>query len=79
MGATGAANEDVTAPGMAIECKHRASLPAWLTEALAKIRDQAGADRLGLLVLHEHGKRDSVLVMALSDFVERYGAPPGGH
>jgi hypothetical protein len=79
MGAVGAAGPDVLTDGMAIECKHRATLPAWLTSALQKIRQQAGADRLGLLILHEHGKRDSLLVMALSDFVSRYGEPPGDH
>jgi hypothetical protein len=77
LGATGAANEDVTAPGMAIECKHRETLPAWLTDALAKVRAQAGRDRLGLVVLHEKGRRDSLVCMALSDFVKRYGAIPG--
>jgi hypothetical protein len=76
LGATGAANEDVTAPGLAIECKHRDSLPAWLTDALAKVRAQAGRDRLGLVVLHEKGRRDSLVVLALSDFVARYGAIP---
>ncbi len=73
LGATGAANPDVIAGDLCIECKHRASLPTWLTEALAKVRTQAGRGRLGLVVLHERGKRDSLLVMAMSDFVARYG------
>jgi hypothetical protein len=77
LGATGCANEDVTAPGMAIECKHRETLPAWLTDALAKVRAQAGRERLGLLVLHEAGRHDSIVCMSLSDFVARYGAIPG--
>ena len=61
------------APGLAVECKHRETLPAWLTEAMAKVRAQAGRDRVGVVVLHERGKRDSLVVMALSDFVARYG------
>jgi hypothetical protein len=76
LGATGAANEDVSAPGLAIECKHRDSLPRWLTDALAKVRAQAGRDRLGVVVLHEKGRRDSLVCMALSDFAARYGAIP---
>ena len=76
MGAVGAAGPDVVTDGMAIECKHRETLPAWLTSALQKIRQQAGADRLGLVVLHEKGKRDSLVVLSLSDFVSRYGAIP---
>jgi hypothetical protein len=77
LGATGAANEDVIAPGLAIECKHRETLPAWLTDALSKVRAQAGRDRLGLVVLHEKGKRDSLVVLSLSDFVKRFGQVPG--
>lgn len=73
LGATGAANPDVIAGDLCIECKHKASLPAWLTEALAKVRAQAGRDRVGVVVLHEKGKRDSLVCMALSDFVARYG------
>jgi len=73
LGATGAANPDVLTPGLAVECKHRAALPAWLTEPLRKIREQAGSRRLGLLVLHEKGRHDSIVVLSLADFAARYG------
>ena len=73
LGATGAANPDVIAGDLCIECKHKASLPAWLTEALAKVRQQAGRDKVGLVVLHEKGRRDSLVVLSLSDFAARYG------
>jgi hypothetical protein len=76
LGATGAANPDVIAGDLCIECKHRDALPAWLTEALAKVRKQAGRGRLGLVVLHEKGKRDSLVVLSLVDFAARYGAIP---
>ncbi len=78
LGATGAANEDVAVPGLAVECKHRESLPAWLTGALSKVRQQAGPDRVGVVVLHEKGKRDSLVVLALSDFVQRYSDTKNG-
>jgi len=83
LGATGAANPDVLAPGLAVECKHRAALPTWLTGALAKIRQQAGRDKLGMVVLHESGARDSLVVLSLADFRARWGGdlakPGGGH
>ena len=46
------------------ECKHRQTLPAWLKDALGKVRAQAGAHRLGVVVLHEHGARDSIVCLA---------------
>jgi len=68
LGATGAANPDVLAPGLAVECKHRQKLPAWLVDSLARIREQAGSERLGVLVLHEQGRHDSIVCLSLADF-----------
>ena len=73
LGATGAANPDVLAPGLAIECKHRQRLPAWLVGALKQIREQAQPGELGLVVLHESGAHDSLVVLSLADFRERWG------
>ena len=76
LGATGRSNPDVLAPGLAASCKHRQRLPAWLTDALATIRAQAGPDRLGVVVLHEAGKHDSIVCLSLADFRERWGDLP---
>lgn len=74
LGATGKENPDVIAGDLRIEAKHRAELPAWLTEPLEKVRAQAGAGRLGLVVWHGKGQRDSVVVLALSDFRDWFGS-----
>lgn len=71
LGATGRSNEDVDAGSIIAECKHRRALPQWLTDALAKIREHAGAGRLGIVVLHAKGKHDSIVCLSLADF-ERY-------
>ncbi len=76
LGATGAANPDVLTDWLAAECKHRAKLPQWMTAALAKIRQQAGNDRLGVVVLHQSGARDSVVMLSLRDFREWFGTLP---
>src|SRR5512143_3033742 len=72
LGATGAANPDVDAGWCVAECKHRQRLPQWLTEALSKVRSQAGG-RLGIVVLHEQGAHDSIVCVSLKDWRERYG------
>lgn len=84
-GAVGSAGPDVLTPWLAVQVKHRAALPQWMTEALAGVRAQAGGQRLGLVVLHPKGARtgDSVVMMALADFRawfvgEADGDPLGG-
>lgn len=73
LGATGASNPDVLTGWLAVECKHRAKLPDWLTGALGKVRVQAGQDRLGVVVLHQAGARDSVVMLSLKDFRDWFG------
>lgn len=75
-GPTGKAGPDVVTPWLAVECKHRAALPAWLTGALARIRSQAGGARLGVVVLHEKGARDSIVCMSLRDFRDWFDGEP---
>jgi len=41
--------------------------------ALKQIREQAQPGELGLVVLHESGARDSLVVLSLADFRERWG------
>lgn len=74
LGATGASNPDVLTAWLAVECKHRAKLPDWMTGALSKVRLQAGGERLGVVVLHQSGSRDSVVMLSLKDFRDWFGA-----
>lgn len=74
LGATGAANPDVLTDWLAVECKHRSRLPAWLTSALSKVRGQAGPSRLGIVVLHQSGARDSVVLLSMQDFRDWFGS-----
>jgi hypothetical protein len=70
VGNAGKPTPDVLAAGLVIECKHRASLPKWLTAAVSSICGKAQAGQLAIVVLHEKGKRsdNDLVVMRLSDF-----------
>ena len=72
-GATGRQGPDVINAWLCCEVKHRRKLPQWLRDALAKIRHQAGSNRLGVLVLHEHARHDSIVCLSLSDFRAWFG------
>jgi len=76
LGTTGAANPDVLTSWLAVECKDRSRLPPWIMEALSRIRSQAGQDRLGVVVMHQAGARDSVVMLSLQDFRDWFGALP---
>lgn len=78
LGATGAANPDVLTSWLAVECKHRTKLPQWIMEALTKIRSQAGQDRLGVVVMHQAGAHDSVVMLSLKDFQDWFGSLEAG-
>jgi len=73
IGPTGRDGPDVVTSWLAVECKHRKLLPLWLTETVAKIRQQAGRDKLGMVVLHEHGRHDSLVVLSMADFRQWFG------
>lgn len=66
---------DVDAGWLAIECKHRQSLPAWLTAAMAQARRNAQDGQLPVAILHTHGGRhdDDLLVLRLVDFQDWFG------
>jgi hypothetical protein len=70
---TGKAQPDVVTDWLTIECKHRAELPAWLLNAVNQARRFADAQRLGIVVLHGKGRRDSLVVLSLADFREWFG------
>jgi len=73
VGCTGRHTPDVITDWLAVEVKHRRRLPVWIAEAVASARQHAGQDRLGIAVLHEHGKHDSLVVLSLADFREWFG------
>ena len=66
---------DVAHPWLSIEVKDRATLPAWLLEALAQAEAAAGSDQLPIAVLHEAGRRHdrALVVLRLADFIEWFG------
>ena len=74
---SGDAGPDVVTPRLAVQVKHRAQLPKWIAEALTSIRQQAGTERLGIVVLHQSGERDSVVMLSLKDFRDWFGSLVG--
>ena len=56
---------DIAHPWLAIECKDRATLPAWLLDALAQAEGSASADQLPVTVLHRAGDRHDRALMVL--------------
>ena len=73
VGPTGRAGPDVDAGWIVAECKHRARLPGWIGAALAKVRQQAGPRRLGIVVAHERGARDSWVILSMADWRAWFG------
>ena len=74
-GNTGKPTSDVTAGPWAVECKSRKGLPAWLLDAMAQARKNAGAGQTGLVVLHQVGQRSDkdIVCMTLADFTAWVG------
>lgn len=70
VGNRGTSTPDVLTDWLAVEVKHRQELPRWIVQAVQKARGHAGRERLGIAVLHEHGKHDNLVVLSLSDFQE---------
>ena len=66
---------DVRCDWLAIECKERQQVPAWLKAALQQAAAGAEPAQLPIVVLHEKGKHHSsdLVVMTLSDFKEWFG------
>ena len=67
--------EDVSHSVFSCECKERASLPAWLTDAMAQAVRHAPEGKLAMVVLHLLGARhdSDLVVMRLGDFEQWYG------
>ncbi len=69
LGATGVSNADVETAQFCVEAKHRQSLPVWLSTALVKVRAHAKKQgKTGVVVLHESGRHDSLVLLSLTDF-----------
>lgn len=75
LGPTGRATEDVATEKLAVECKHKKSLPAWLHSAMAQAEAAAKDGRLPLVVLHQCGMHHNLdfVVLRLRDWVAWYG------
>lgn len=63
---------DVRHPRLAVEVKDRATLPAWLLDALAQAEASAAPLQLPIAVLHAAGQRHdrALVVLRLGAFVE---------
>jgi hypothetical protein len=63
---------DVEHERLAVEVKHRKSLPAWLKEAIAQAVAAARDGKIGVVVLHEAGSRHTqdLVVIRLGDLEE---------
>ena len=67
---------DVTIGGwLSVECKHRRTVPAWLKNALAQSRRNAGVSQLAVAIIHEEGQRHDgdLVLMTLADFESWFG------
>ena len=66
---------DVQHPWLAVEVKHRRTLPQWLLDALRQAEQAATPEQLPVVVLHQRGQRyaDSLVVVRLKAFREWFG------
>jgi hypothetical protein len=62
---------DSTHPRLALEVKHRKSLPAWLLDAMCQASACAGPEPIPVAILHQHGGRHDrdLCVLRLADLV----------
>lgn len=71
---------DIAHRWLSLEVKDRATLPAWLLDALDQAEASATAEQLPVAVLHRAGDRHdhALVVLRLGAFIERFGdAAPG--
>ncbi len=75
LGPTGRDTPDVLSDWLSIEVKHRATLPQWILDALDKARRGASPSQLGIVVLHESGRRGDgdLIVLSCGDFQQWFG------
>ena len=66
---------DILNVRLAIEVKHRRTLPQWLLDALRQAEQAATPGQLAVVVLHQRGQRyaDSLVIVRLKAFREWLG------
>jgi len=71
----GRAGADVSHPWLAIEVKHRQSIPGWLNAAMSQAKASANPSQLPVAVVHEAGAHHAkdLVVIQLSQFCEWFG------
>lgn len=77
-GNTGSNSADVETATLAVEVKHRASLPAWLLDAVQQAQRNADG-KTPIVVLHRAGQRHTgdLVVATMSDFLALTGIDAG--
>lgn len=75
VGPSGTSTADVVTERLAVECKHRASLPEWLTGAMSQAVGAAGSGQVPVVVLHEAGQRrdNDLVIVRMKDFQQLFG------
>lgn len=73
-GNTGSNSADVETDTMAVEVKHRKTLPAWLLDAVHQAQRNAGR-KTPIVVLHQAGQRHTgdLVVVRMADFIAMTG------
>lgn len=74
----GKASPDVTSDFYAVEVKSRRLLPEWIKKALATAKGHASDNQIGIVVLHEKGAHDDLVLLGLNDFADHFGNPNRG-
>ncbi len=66
---------DVAHPYLAIECKHRKSVPRWLLDAMNQATAAARGGQVPAVIIHRHGAHHAgdLVVLRLADVA---GGPP---
>jgi hypothetical protein len=66
---------DIAHPWLSLEVKDRATIPAWLLDALDQAERSATDDQLPVAVLHRAGDRHdaALVVLRLAAFVDWFG------
>jgi hypothetical protein len=64
---------DVTSNWLVVEQKHREKLPNWISADLQKARAAADGNQLGIVLLHEKGRHDEVVMLSRKDFEKWFG------
>ena len=69
---------DIRTSWLSIEVKERKKLPKWLKEAIILAQGKAHSGQLPIVVLHETGRKDDIVVMSRKDFIDWFGGEKKG-